>query len=213
MLPVIALAVFSPTRVYERFIFPLGIWGLAIFWIIQNESKVYLGNPGWIKALPGLFFLTIPKHCSPDCVRGHQAKAGQGRAQAEQGTSQLCSMGNVPLLSSTAPWGMHVQFLFFTEHWLHQAPRVYRHITIRINYSTVHMLFCALAFKSLSEMKEDFWEYSSLSRQTESSISIQNHRREEVHPAGCRKQFQLESDLESDVESDGQISACVNICR
>lgn len=46
MLPVIDLAIFSPSRVYKWFIFPLGIWGLAILWIIQNESKVHLRNPG-----------------------------------------------------------------------------------------------------------------------------------------------------------------------
>lgn len=133
-------------------------------------------------------------------------------------------MGNVPLFTSTAPWGMHVEFLFFTEqnacgipfsHFhLHQAPGVDRHITVKeLIINSFHRHFCALTFKNLSEMTEDFGEYSPLSRQTETSISIQSHGREEAHPAGCRKQFQMEPDLESDVESHGQISACMNIHR
>lgn len=91
---------------------------------------------------------------------------------------------------------------------------MYRHITIKgLIINSFHRLVCALTFKSLSEMTKDFWEYSPLSRQTETSTSIPNHGREEAHPAGCRKQFQLESGLESDVESDGQISAHMSICR
>lgn len=78
---------------------------------------------------------------------------------------------------------MHVEFLFYTEHWLHQALSLYRHITIKeLTINTFHRIFWHIQ-KPLREDRRFLGIFPSV--KTETSTSIQSHRREEAHPAGC----------------------------
>lgn len=138
MLPVIGLAIFSPTRVYKWFIFSIRDLRLSnsLNYLERIQSSF---EESWVNQniSRSLFFISPS---TPVLTVWEGIRQTLGRA----GHIPALLLGECSIAHQHCSWAVHVEFLFFTEHWLHQAPSLYRHLTIKeLTINTLHRIFCA----------------------------------------------------------------------